>query len=108
MLHLAARYADTEVLQTLLGDPRVLSLLDREMYNGDTPLLAAARHGNVNAVRVFLDHGANMYGQKTGSEDTVFHFAARLPESELMNELLSRGPSNKFLSTVNASGKGLT
>ena len=57
-IHDAARKGDANKIKSLLqSDPKLVSDKDK---NGDTPLHIAALHGQVNAVQVLLDAGADV------------------------------------------------
>uniref|UniRef100_A0A1B6EYW4 Ion transport domain-containing protein n=1 Tax=Cuerna arida TaxID=1464854 RepID=A0A1B6EYW4_9HEMI len=104
VLHIAARCEDPQILQMLLEDRRVMKLLNQQMYNGDTPLLTAARVGNVAAVRILMDHGADVEARRLDSGNNALHFAARNADCDLMNILLSRNTTAKFINTTNVYG----
>ncbi|XP_029977894.1 ankyrin repeat domain-containing protein 22 [Sphaeramia orbicularis] len=58
----------------LRDDPRNLNV--QEEANGDTPLIAACRHGNVHVVRYLLDNGADAH-LTNKKQRTCLHYASR-------------------------------
>ncbi|XP_068455392.1 ankyrin repeat domain-containing protein 22 [Clinocottus analis] len=67
------------------GDLRALSRLLRDdaarldvqdPHNGDTPLIAACRHGNLRAVRYLLDNGADVH-LTNEKQRTCLHYASK-------------------------------
>ena len=55
-LHIAAQANQDQMLDLLLGDPRLSSALIYKSKNGVTPVMAAVKVNNVNALQKFLDH----------------------------------------------------
>ena len=56
-LHCAAENGSRAVIDFLIQSGELVSVRDKD---GNTPLLIAARHGNLDALRCLLDHGASL------------------------------------------------
>jgi ankyrin repeat protein len=85
-LHSAVAVGDLEAMGELLRstDP------DIRTRRGDTPLHVAAFHGDVNAVRVLLDHGAGL-NSRNAHRLTPLYQAVRWGHLEVAQALLDRG-----------------
>lgn len=94
-IHLAAEQGEIAEVERLIAlDPKNLEAKDP---TNATPLVSASRHGEIEAVRVLLDHGANVEG------DMKYQFplssAARGDSDDIVDLLLERGAN------INASTK---
>lgn len=58
--------------------------------NGDTPLIAAAKTGNVAMVRALLDKGADVLAKNSEGEDALTFFAARKELRRSFADVLAR------------------
>lgn len=80
-----------DLAQDLSDSTRIIDVGDSE---GRTPLSWAPEVGNVQAIETLLNYGAST-STKTVTGMTLFHFAARGPNSTCMAILLDRGaPAN--------------
>ena len=61
------------------------------MSRGQTVLMTAARTGNAAAVRVLLDHGAEVDARETQLGETALMWAASENHAEVVSLLVSRG-----------------
>ncbi|CAN6809440.1 unnamed protein product [Brassica oleracea] len=87
-LHFAAREGQTEICRYLLEELKLDA--DTKDEAGDTPLVHAARQGQVGTAKYLLDQGADPnIASELGA--TALHHAAGTGEIELLKELLSRG-----------------
>ncbi|CAH2055095.1 unnamed protein product [Thlaspi arvense] len=87
-LHFAAREGQTEICRYLLEELKLDA--DTKDEAGDTPLVHAARQGQIATAKYLLDHGADPnIASELGA--TALHHAAGTGEIELLKELLSRG-----------------
>ena len=57
--------------------------------NGTTPLMLAAASGSADAVKVLLDHGANVNAKETAHGQTALMFAAALDRDAVVRVLLA-------------------
>lgn len=86
-LHLAARWACPEICARLLDEgASVNSYLD--IYY--TPLIAAARGGKIDNVRLLLRRGADVNAEGCSGETALFH-AALAERPDIMDILLKNG-----------------
>ena len=69
--------------------------------NNCTPLMKASLHGNMNAISLLAEHGANMDLQDKNG-DSALHYAVNGNSSEVVHKLLSLGASQLY------NNKGLT
>ena len=89
-LHVAAKNAPKEIISTLLKyDPRTINQCDND---GNTPLHIAAHHGNIDAIQILLENGAqevinaiNIFG------DTPLHKAAEAGSEDIIRLLFENG-----------------
>ncbi|KFK37883.1 hypothetical protein AALP_AA3G041700 [Arabis alpina] len=89
-IHFAAREGQTEVCRYLLEELKLD--VNTKDEAGDTPLVHAARQGQIATAKYLLEHGADPnIASELGA--TALHHAAGTGEIELMKELLSRGVS---------------
>ncbi len=100
---LAARQGHADLLRRLLGigvdpdDPR------HAVNAGETPLLAAARSGQVEAVDVLLDAGANVDAQETWNGQSALMWAAAEGHAAVVARLIERGADINVRSNSGAS-----
>ena len=91
-LHLAAKYAKTEVVQFLLECGADLNIKTSE---GFTPLLLAAARSHTNVVQMLIDHGSdfksdiNIRGGRF--EDSLLHLGARCAQENFLEFLIKSG-----------------
>ena len=87
-LHEAATLGDVAMMEALLkagADPNVT-------YGaGETPLMLAARTGNLNAVKLLLDRAANVNGAEEFKGYTPLMFAATENQAEVAKLLIEYG-----------------
>ncbi len=85
-LHDALKSGDQEKVATLLHDGANI-----EEYNGPwTPLMVAAWRGNVDLIRLLLDHGANLYAVNIEGHSAL-HMAAMRGGADAVRLLVRRG-----------------
>src|SRR6185295_8977112 len=68
--------------------------------NGATPLMLAAASGNVDAVRMLLDHGADVNAKESVRNLTAAMFAAASDRAPVLELLAQRGADLKATSKV--------
>src|SRR6185295_12581021 len=68
--------------------------------NGATPLMLAAASGNVDAVRLLLDHGADVNAKESVRNLTAAMFAAASDRAPVLELLAKRGADLKATSKV--------
>ena len=73
-----------------------------EAYTGDLPLSMAARNGNLEIVKLLVEHGAVVDIGKEAGDRTPLLEAAGHGHAEIVKFLIAKGAD------VNARGKGLT
>ena len=86
-LHFAAFNGDVDMIVALLAHKPELELTN---YDGNTPLIMAAKGRQQNSMRALIDAGANVNFQ-TSSGATAAHFAASMGDVEGVRYLVSRG-----------------
>ncbi len=96
-LYKAAALGDIETLQSLLEDPSERMWVEAPGIDGETPLYAAARTGNENAVRLLLEAGADPLACFDGSESSgdrrsALYAAAAEGHLDLIRTLLPLTP----------------
>lgn len=73
------------------SDVPIKSIEQKSIF-GNTPLIVAAGWGNVDAVRILLDAGANI--NATGEDrDTALHRAVAVEALDVVQMLIDRGAS---------------
>jgi ankyrin repeat protein len=69
-----------------------INSIEQKSIFGNTPLIVAAGWGNVDAVRILLDAGANI--DATGEDhDTALHRAIAVEALDVVQMLIDRGAS---------------
>lgn len=89
-LHLASSKGHIEIVEFLLNHGADTEL---EIFNGDTPLLVAARYaryGQYETLKTLLEHGAKV-NHKDETGRTALHDAAMYSGKEVINLLISYG-----------------
>ena len=89
-LHLASGKGHIEIVEFLLNHGADIEL---EIFNGDTPLLVAARYaryGKYETIKTLLEHGAKV-NHKDKHGRAALHDAAMYSGKEVMNLLISYG-----------------
>jgi len=87
-LFMACINGDAPMIDALLragADPKSVKA------NGTTALMMAASSGNADAVKVLLDHGADINAKETAHGQTALMFAAALNRTPVVKLLASRG-----------------
>ncbi len=74
------------------------------LSNGETPLMVAARSGNLDTLKVLLDAGAAIEAKDTLRGTTALIWAAEQNHAKVVSLLLSRGADPKAASKVSANG----
>ena len=72
--------------------------------NGETPLMFAARNGNVDAVKVLLDQKADVNAKEKIRGTTPLMWAAEQSHPEAMKLLLASGADYKAASNFDTKG----
>lgn len=104
LIHLAAGYADLEILERILR--RNNALLEQTDYRQQTPLIWAVNTGDEKVVEYLLKKGANTTASTQTSEEdpdhgkSALHYAIENGSPNVLNLLLSYGAD------INASVKG--
>ncbi len=89
-LHLASGKGHIEIVEFLLNHG---ADIESEIFNGDTPLLVAARyarHGQYETIKTLLEHGAKV-NHKDKHGRAALHDAAMYSGKEVINLLISYG-----------------
>ena len=89
-LHLASGKGHIEIVEFLLNHGADIEL---EIFNGDTPLLVAARYaryGKYETIKTLLEHGAKV-NHKDKHGRAALHDAAMYSGKEVINLLISYG-----------------
>ena len=101
----AVKEGDIQKVKSILGDSVSTYSSDeinRKGHTGDTPLSIAARDGNLEMVKLLVEHGATVdVGKETG-ERTPLMNASGQGHVEVVEFLIAKGAD------VNTKGKGLT
>lgn len=84
----AIRSKDSELLNALLD--RGLDVNERSGLNGDTALHLATLEGNVDCLKILIDHKAEL-DAKGARERTALHLAAQYQNNEAANLLIDAG-----------------
>ena len=71
--------------------------------NGTTVLMTAAASGNADAVKVLLDHGADLKAKENVHGQTALMFAAALNRAAVVKLLLARGADANVATKVTTS-----
>ena len=89
----ACAEGDVERLRALIAaDPALVqSANTNQPHGGWTPLHAAARHGQVGAVRLLLEHGADPNAREAGDNTSPLHWAAAGRHFDTVRALLDAG-----------------
>jgi ankyrin repeat protein len=89
-LHMAARFGLCQVLKTLLSSKDGVSVnANQRTKMGTTPIISAASCGHVEAIRILLDHGADLLPQNWYGN--ALHCAAEAGQCEAIKLLVSYG-----------------
>jgi ankyrin repeat protein len=98
----AVKKNDTQAVREILGTSAAKSEINQPGVTGDLPLVRAARNGNIEIVRMLVEHGAAIDIGKESDDRTPLIEAAGQGHIDVVEFLISRGAD------VNARGKGLT
>lgn len=88
-------------LSTLLSLGAMVNATNRK---GATPLILAASNGQVEAVRILLQHGADLSIATTDLQQTAWHVAAQRGFVEVLQELIAHYHHNIINNNNNADG----
>lgn len=107
-LYLASQHGHAPVLQALIAAGADVSA---GTPNGTTPLMVAAASGEVDAVKVLVEHGAEVNAKDGVREQTPLMYAAASNRAAVIDYLVSKGADLKATSKVsnlaNLSREGL-
>jgi ankyrin repeat protein len=99
----AVKRGDLQSVKSILQEtPSTSNEIGQKGYAGDTPLMVAARNGNLEIVKLLIEHGATIDLGKEAGERTPLLEAAGQGHVEILKYLIAKGAD------VNARGKGLT
>ncbi len=99
----ASRYGLTPLYEAaVLGDPRLTAAILKAGANANTalPLLPAARSGNLETVRLLLEHKADPNARETWRGETALMLAANEGHAEVIRLLLKHGADANLQSAV--------
>ena len=96
-LHLASKNGRDAFIEALL---KAGANPNRSTDTGASPLMSAAMSGSVNAVRVLLDHKADVNAREFRHGQTPLMFAAWENRSEVIEQLTERGAHPELSSYV--------
>ena len=106
-LFLASQHGHGKVIQSLV---KAGADVKAGTPNGTTPLMVAAASGEVEAVRVLLDHGADVNAKDGVRAQTPIMYAAASNRAEVIQLLASKGAdlkvTNKVSDLANLSREG--
>jgi ankyrin repeat protein len=94
-LHLAAQAGAAASIAPLL---EAASEINARTATGATALMLASRAGNVDAVRLLVDHGADLNATESAQGQTALMFAAAADRADVVKYLVSKG-ANATLTT---------
>ncbi len=100
-LHAAAENDSTEITELLLKQRADIHSFD--IWHKQTPLHVACAAGNLNQVKVLLDHGAKAEGDKLLSSNSALMTALFSDKLDVAAYLLSRNPNS--ISEPDGNGK---
>ncbi|NPA22314.1 MAG: ankyrin repeat domain-containing protein [Candidatus Micrarchaeota archaeon] len=84
ILHYLARYGNAELIKRFLGyHPPLKALINQPDNNGRTPLHDAVQKGNLPAVKVLLENGANPHARDKEGYTVAYTAALHLPPDSL-------------------------
>jgi ankyrin repeat protein len=98
----AVKKNDVHGVRAILGASANSSEINRRGVTGDLPLVRAARSGNLEIVRLLIEHGATVDIGKESGDRTPLLEAAGQGHVDVVKLLISKGAD------VNARVKGLT
>jgi ankyrin repeat protein len=96
-LLIASNRGDAPTIEALVraqADP------NRATTNGTTPLMLAAASGSVEAVRLLIDHGANVNARENVKGETALIFAAAYGRAEVVGVLTAHGADTSVTTKV--------
>jgi uncharacterized protein len=96
-LYLASQQGHGKIVQALIKSGADLKA---GTPNGTTPLMAAAASGELEAVRVLVDHGADVNGKDGVRQQTPLMYAAASNRAAVIAFLASKGADLKATSKV--------
>ena len=95
LLHCAAQNGTRAVIELCIQGGGKVSGRDDD---GMTPLLVAARHGQLDGMNCLLDNGAKLEEEHFPTKDRAVHYAAQVGHTELLVSLISRGAKINYSS----------
>ncbi len=98
----AVKKNDVQAVRAILGASAGNHEINLRGVTGDLPLVRAARNGNLEIVRMLVEHGAAIDIGKESGDRTPLIEAAGQGHVEIVKFLMAKGAD------VNARGKGLT
>ena len=89
-IYWASRENKPEIIKLLLKNGEDIN--NRSSYDKDkTPLIVATEYGNIEAVKILLENGADTELEATGKEMRAIHFASENNHSEILSLLIEYG-----------------
>jgi ankyrin repeat protein len=96
-LHLAAQVGNANVMAPLVASGAQVAALTA---TGATPLMFAAHSGNVDAVRILVENGAEPNVKETANGQTALMFAAASDRVDVVKLLIARGADLHITSRI--------
>ncbi len=90
VLHLAARYGRTEIVELLLA--KAPELIREKTSSGENALHLAAWEGHPEVVKLLLAKDPELIREKNSTNDNALHLAAGHGHTEVVELLLAKGP----------------
>ena len=99
MLHKATRWCDVELVRRLLNFGASPNVRNQRGNRGDTPLILAAKDGELEIVKVLLNFGAKVNVSDCIGLTPIF-YAAENSHFEIVRELLKKGAKGNMTSEL--------